>query len=501
MKKTWQIVSVVVAVIALAFTIWQTFLTRKSLKHELGGNLSALVGDHKVSTGTVSDVVIFTTGETLSLSGIDIVPIFVNNTKYTVHDVFAEYVVSGDVMLTPSDGYSSSSQDGRTTVSCPIDKVGAHLNTKQPFVSLSVEGNESQGKIESSVTYDGAMMPMQFTTNLSVLKVAKQNGQTVEQWKQQCRATAQRRLDGKIADIYYCASAYVSKELGVSLASANSAATEQPKPKTVQQPKKDQPKEIAKIKPVDEQKLVTNRPDATDSGEEKCDLLVRSEYDEATGKLTVYFKPSEHQRTLVFWNKYKMNEKDDEIDYYYWLTKSNPGDSVYVMYSPIRDGKHAVVYNSIDVMEEDSSLLKNVVVKGNKVRNRTGKTIVCRIETEDGYRYHAINGKWYGYKCVRFGSEVKHIQVAAVAKDKRKELSLGNWLFMLLILFIGCMIPCPALYFIVKNGFNLRNAVEDFDDKIGFEKFWNWFWIIVTFAYLIFCAIVIIWNIVMSIPL
>ena len=501
MKKTWQIVSVVVAVLALFITVWQTLLTRQSTKHELGGTLSALVGERQVAIGETADVVVFTTDGVVNLSDIDVVPTFKNVSKYTVHDILAEYVVSGNVALSYADFYSSLSQGGRTTVQRNERELYAHRQTEQPFVSLSVTGSEAHSTIETSVTYDGAMIPFQHTTNLLVMKVAKRSSQSLEQWKQQCRATAQRRLDGKIADIYYCASAYVSKELGVSLASANSASTEQPKPKTVQQPKKDQPKEIAKKKPVDEQKLVINRPEATDLGEEKCDLLVRSEYDKATGKLTVYFKPSEHQRTLVFWNKYKMNEKDDEIDYYYWLTKSNPGDSVYVMYSPIRDGKHAVVYNSIDVMEEDSSLLKNVVVKGNKVRNRTGKTIVCRIETEDGYRYHAINGKWYGYKCVRFGSDVKHIQVAAVAKDKRKELSLGNWLFMLLILFIGCMIPCPALYFIVKNGFNLRNAVEDFDDKIGFAKFWNWFWIIVTFAYLIFCVIVIIWNIVMSTPL
>ena len=35
MKKSWQIVSIVVAVVALVFTIWQTLLSRKSTRHDL----------------------------------------------------------------------------------------------------------------------------------------------------------------------------------------------------------------------------------------------------------------------------------------------------------------------------------------------------------------------------------------------------------------------------------------------------------------------------------
>ncbi len=491
MKKTWQIVSVVVAVLALFITVWQTLLTRQSTKHELGGTLSALVGERQVAIGETADVVVFTTDGVVNLSDIDVVPTFKNVSKYTVHDILAEYVVSGNVALSYADFYSSLSQGGRTTVQRNERELYAHRQTEQPFVSLSVTGSEAHSTIETSVTYDGAMMPFQYTTNLLVMRVAKRSDQTVEQWKQRCREAAQRRLDGRKVDIYYCSSDYVSKEEDVTLIQqvAQTKPTEQ---------KSEIAKSVVKTKPDKLVEPATSENAFTDSAEEKCGLLVNSEYNPTEGTLRVSYKPSTRQRNLLFWLSCNFVKNNYE-NYLYYQISSNQNDSVYFIHSPTKNGNNAKKYYAIDVMEEDSTLLKGIIIDNKIVRNRTGKTIICCVETEKTITYQVLSGKWCGYKRHKFDSEVTNIKAFSVVKGKRIKATEGySWLFGLLLPF--CFVfPVKALYYIFKNKFNLREAVEDWGVPYDSNVF-EWTAIIFTLVYVVFSVVIIVWNIVMATP-
>lgn len=484
MKKTWQVVSVIVAIVALGITIWQTLLTRQSTKHELGGTLSASLGDQQVSIGETSDIVVLTTDNAVYLNNIDIAPTFTNVTKYSVHDILAEYIVSGNVTLTSSDYYSSVSQGGKTTLQRNEHLLYAHRQTEQPFVALAFSGSEAHSTIESSVTYDGAMMPFQYTTNLLVMKVAKRSSQSLEQWKQQCRIAAQRRMDGKKVDIYYCASSYVSNEKGVVLG------------QTVTQPAKTEPttrkqqNTVTKTKPstrtasssqtkqtaIPQTVEVTQSENATVDTEKKCGLLVSSESNPETRLLKATYTPSDRRRNLVLWGK--MEWKDSDQDYFYSFT-SNAGEKEWSLGNnplPKLNNKYPKKIKVIDVMEEDSTLLSGIEINGSKVRNRTGRSVLCIIHTVDGYRHwHLLSGKWYGYKKVSFKSEVDKITVYPV---KKRNVG-GSWLWLLLVP-IGFVYPVVCTYCLIKNKFNIVDAIDEGEDEFFDSTFWAWVWMIAT---------------------
>lgn len=486
MKKSWQIVSIVIAVIALAFTIWQTLLSRKSTRHDLGGSLSALVDDCRVSVGESADVVVFTTGGTIDLNQVSLVPTFTNVSQYTVRDILAEYTFSGSVGFVTSDFYSSLSQGGKTILQRNERVLYAHKQTEQPFVSMNIAGSEACATIESSVTYDGAMMPFQYTTNLLVMKVEKRSSQTTEQWKQHCREAAQRRLDGRKADLYFCSSAYVSKEKDVVLSqqvarmpSTNSVQSHPAAQKPAVQ-KPTTAKNVAKAEPAKSvEKLaepVATRSTANGATEEKCGLLVSSEYDASSRKLKASYKPSERRRNLVVWCYAKWKDGSD-WDGFYSLV-SNAGETEWSLGNmPTHNEKVPKKFKVIDVMEEDSSLVSGMEINGSKVRNRTGRSVLCKIHTVDNYtRYQPISGKWYGFKESSFGAEIDKIQTYPV-----KKRNVGStWLWVVLIMFLCFVFPPFCTFYLIKNRFNFVETVENFEHDVDTSKFWSWAAVIVT---------------------
>lgn len=493
MKKPWQIVSVVIAFLALVFGIWQTLLSRKSTKHELGGTLSAKVEDRQVAIGESADVVVFTQDGTVGLNDVCFVPTFTNVSQYTVRDILAEYTFSGNVNFTTSDFYTSLSQGGRTVLQRNERVLYAHKQTEQPFDALSISGSEARAEIESSVTYDGAMMPFQYTTNLLVMKVAKRSGQSMEQWKQQCRDAAKRRLDGRTADLYYCTSSYVSKETNVAL----TQTVAQPKPATpVQKNNEEQKttvtKSTTKAEPVKTSGPVAAKTVVAGPTEEKCGLLIGSEYDSSTHLLKATYKPSDHQRNILVWIREKW--KDGEW-YSYRMDASAPGQNMWSGYvESKRNNEYAQEVEVIDVMEEDTLLRKHIVIKDRKIRNRTRRCVICNVIFADGSSsYISSRGKWYMINKYSFKKDVSDVRVYPVAKGNRKGITgdTWTWFFGLLIFF---MMPGVGWYFLIKNDFVFENAISEFKREWDLDSsFWAGFHIVIAIPMLIaFIALILI---------
>lgn len=471
MKKPWQIVSVVIAFLALVFGIWQTLLSRKSTKHELGGTLSAKVDDRQVSIGESADVVVFTTDGSVDLNQVSLVPTFTNVSQYTVRDILAEYTFSGSVGFVTSDFYSSLSQGGKTILQRNERMLYAHKQTEQPFVSMNIASSEGHATIESSVTYDGAMVPFQYTTNLLVMKVAKHSGQSMEQWKQQCRDAAKRRLDGRTADLYYCTSSYVSKETNVALAQTvtQPAKTET---KTAQQQKVSAPKPssqqqqpaVAK-KTVEDQTIGGNAQTA----EEHNNLLTgNGPYVRGNGKMSVYYKPSSRTRSLAVWYAYTY-ENGDSLHYCVDF-KSSPNDSEWTIWAGKRDGVFAEKCIPLDVMEEDSTLLAGFKISGKRVRNRTGVPVLCIATLADGStEWFILDGKKsVDNKKKRFSDEVKSVKLYPI----REELRPVGFFHSLLGLIIFCLFlwAVPLIFLLILTG-DWEFALEWLIGGVGFALF------------------------------
>lgn len=480
MKKPWQIVSVVIAFLALVFGIWQTLLSRKSTKHELGGTLSAKVDDRQVAIGESADVVVFTQDGTVGLNDVCFVPTFTNVSQYTVRDILAEYTFSGNVNFTTSDFYTSLSQGGRTVLQRNERVLYAHKQTEQPFDALSISGSEARAEIESSVTYDGAMMPFQYTTNLLVMKVAKRSGQSMEQWKQQCRDAAKRRLDGRTADLYYCTSSYVSKETNEALAQTvtQPAKTET---KTAQQQKVSAPKPssqqqqpaVAK-KTVEDQTIGGNAQTA----EGHNNLLTgNGPYDRSKGNVSVYYKPSSRARSLAVWYAYTY-ENGDSLHYCVGF-KSSPNDSEWTIWAGKRDGVFAEKCIPLDVMEEDSTLLAGFKISGKRVRNRTGVPVLCIATLADGStQWFIFDGKKsVENKKKKFSDEVKSVKLYPIREELRP-VSFGNSLLGIIIICLFFM-AVPWIIFLFDED-------KDWEGALGC--------LIGDVFIALFCAAIVLWG-------
>lgn len=442
--------------------------------------MSALVDDRQVSIGESADVVVFTTDGSVDLNQVSLVPTFTNVSQYTVRDILAEYTFSGNVSFITSDFYTSLSQGGRTVLQRNERVLYAHKQTEQPFDALSISGSEARAEIESSVTYDGAMMPFQYTTNLLVMKVAKHSGQSMEQWKQQCRDAAKRRLDGRTADLYYCTSSYVSKETNVALTQtvAQPARTET---KTAQQQKVSAPKPssqqqqpaVAK-KTVEDQTVGGN----VQTAEEHNNLLTgNGPYDKSKGKMSVYYKPSSRTRSLAVWYAYTY-ENGDSLHYCVDFN-SSPNESDWTIWAGKRDGVFAEKCIPLDVMEEDSTLLAGFKISGKRVRNRNGVPVLCIATLADGStEWFILDGKKsVDNKKKRFSDEVKSVKLYPIREELRP-VSFGNSLLCVIIICLSLM-AIPWIFFL-------------FDEY----KFWeNALWCLIGDVFIaLFCAAGVLWG-------